>query len=71
MCKSQENEIKHEEASDLRKRSQSRFLGYGDVSQSSVLKNQGVEIKHLEAWDIAFTFLCARESYTLGVLISP
>ena len=52
MCKSQENEIKHLEALDLLKRCQSRFLGYGDISQSSVRMNQGIEIKHLEASDL-------------------
>ena len=48
----QENEIKHLEASDLPKRGQSRFLGYGDISQSSVCMKQVNEIKHLEASDL-------------------
>jgi len=70
VCKSRENEIKHLEASDISKRVQSHFLGYGDISQSSVRMNQGIEIKHLETWDIAVTFFCARESHIPGVLIS-
>jgi hypothetical protein len=31
------------------KEGQSRFLGYGDICQSSVCMTQEIEIKHLEA----------------------
>ena len=36
----------------VKKRGQSHFLGYGDISQSSVCMNQEIEIKHLEASDL-------------------
>jgi hypothetical protein len=45
----QEIAFKYLVASDLPKRGQSRFLGYGDISQSSACLSQEVEMKHLEA----------------------
>jgi hypothetical protein len=42
VCMNQEIEIKHLEASDLLKRGQSRFLGYGDISQSSMYMNKEI-----------------------------
>jgi hypothetical protein len=37
---------------EKQKEGQSRFLGYGDICQSSVCMNQEIEIKHLEASDL-------------------